>query len=247
MLFDVHAHLSFPEFSRDLDEVLNRAFTEEVFVVNCTVSPNEAPSALDIAKRFEKVYWTIGLSPSDETESSVNETIRLMKKHIRDIRGVGKVGLDYYWVKKEDKRKQQRIFFKKFIDASNELKMPLVVHSRDAEEDTLRILEDKRAKALLHCFSGSIDEAKKAVDLGCLISIPTSIAHSKKKKELAKAISLENIVLETDAPYLAPTPKTRNEPANVKESARIIGEIKGVGWSVVADATTENAKRFFRL
>ena len=155
--------------------------------------------------------------------------------------------MDYYWVKEEEKRKKEIKNFRKFIELAKKLNLPLVIHSRDAEDDTLRVLEEYHIKALLHCFGG---DAKKAVDAagkGHIISIPTNLINSRVRQEVVKAVPLESLVLETDAPYLAPVPKTRNEPVNIKVTAKKIAEIKKIDYSVVEETTTRTAKKFFNL
>jgi TatD DNase family protein len=137
--------------------------------------------------------------------------------------------------------------FQSFIDLAKELCLPLVIHSRDAEDDVLRILKENDVSALLHCFSGSVESALDAAAFGHLISIPASVVHSKSKQKMAEALPLESMVLETDAPYLSPAPKTRNEPANVSVSCEKIAQLKGIKPDAVASTTTHNAVRFFDL
>ena len=127
------------------------------------------------------------------------------------------------------------------------MNLPLVIHSRDSESDIIEELKSSDRNAILHCFSGTVKQAEEAISLGCIISIPASIAYSKQKQELARKIPFDRIVLETDAPYLPPVPKTRNEPANVKLAALKIAGLKGIDYSIVEKVTTENARKFFNL
>lgn len=247
MLFDVHCHLSFPEFDGDRDKVVERALRQNIRIINSSVSPEEIEKAMKVAEEYSNVYWTLGLSASETNEKKAEKTISAIKENKERIVGIGEVGLDYYWIRDEKLRECERKNFKRFIELSDELNLPLVVHSRNAEEDCLNILEEYNKKALMHCFSGTLRQAERAVKLGCLISIPTNIAYSKQKRELAGKIQLTSIVLETDAPYLAQTPKTRNEPVNVKKSVEEIAEIKKLAREEVEETTTINAKRFFNL
>lgn len=246
-LFDVHCHLGFPEFDRDRNQVVERALDGGIAVINSSVSPEEVIKALEISSSYKNVYWTLGLSASETNSKKVDETISAIGENKNRIIGIGEIGLDYYWVKEERLRHAERENFGRFIELSGELDLPLVVHSRNAEEDCIDMLEEHGKNALMHCFSGTIEQARRALKLGCLISIPTNIVYSKQKQELAKELPLKSIVLETDAPYLAPTPKTRNEPVNIKISAGKIAEIRGVDLEEVAEKTTENALRFFRI
>jgi TatD DNase family protein len=247
ILFDVHCHLSFPQFDGDRDEVIKRASQQGIQMINASVSVEEIPKARELASKHENVYWTLGLSASETNTEKVEETIQAIRENRKHVIGIGEVGLDYYWIKDETLREIERKNFERFIQLAVELNLPLVVHSRDAEEDCINMLEKHGKKALLHCFSGSIQQAEKAIKFGCLISIPTNVTHNKQKQNLAESLPLKALVLETDAPYLSPTPKTRNEPVNIKKSIEKIAELKKVGEKEVEEATTINAKRFFDL
>ncbi|MCK5344010.1 MAG: TatD family hydrolase, partial [Candidatus Heimdallarchaeota archaeon] len=222
MLIDTHTHLEFPQFDNDRNEVIKKANEENIQIINSGMGPDRIQKTLEIIEEHDNVFATFGLSPQEFDEKIIGETIALIRKHRDKIVGIGEVGLDYYWVKDADERKKEIENFKKFIELSDELNLPLVIHSRDAEEDVIDMLE-KSAKsgesgkaALMHCFSGSVEQAERAISFGCLISIPVNIIYSKQKQRLAREIPLESMVLETDAPYLAPVPRTRNEPVNIK-------------------------------
>lgn len=247
MLVDVHAHLDFPQFDGDRDRVIDKAAGEGITIINSGLGSRGIKKTLGLSEKHGNVHACLGLAPTEFDEKEIDETIKLIRENRGRIVGIGEVGLDHYWIKDEWKRALQKDNLKRFIALSRELNLPLVIHSREAEKDALEMLEKERVKALLHCFGGGREEAVSAAESGHLISMPTSIAHSKQKQELAKALPLESMVLETDAPYLAPTPKTRNEPVNIRLSAKKISELKGIPESVVEEKTTANAKRFFNL
>jgi TatD DNase family protein len=247
MLIDVHAHLDFPQFDRDRDAVIERAKQEGVVIINSGLGTKGIQKTLALAKNNDNVYASLGITPTDFGEKEIVATIELIRQNRDMIVAIGEVGLDYYWVKDADKRKQEIINFQRFIDLSQELRLPLVIHSRDAEGDLLRILKEQDIKALMHCFGGDISLAKEAAKDGHLISIPANLANSKQKQAVVKEVPLESLVLETDAPYLSLVPKARNEPVNIKKTAEKIAEIKGIDYGIVEAATTANAKRFFRL
>ena len=247
MLVDVHAHLDFQQFDPDRDEVIERAKRRGVRIINSGLGTTGIRKTLEIIEKHDNVYATLGLTPTEFRAEEIDATIKLIRENREKIVGIGEVGLDYYWVKEEDKRREEVATFKRFIGLSRELKLPLVIHSRDAEEDVLRVLGDEGINALLHCFGGSAGLAEKAASEGHIISIPANIANSKQKQSVAKAVPLTSLVLETDAPYLPPTPKTRNEPVNIETTAKKIAEIKCVDLSVVEEATTRNAEKFFNL
>ncbi len=247
MFVDSHCHLTFTQFDEDRGEVIERAVKSDVLIVNSIVSPLEVDDGLKFLRDFDNVYSTLGLSASCLDDGEVEETINLIRQMREEIVGLGEVGLDYYWVKGEGERAVLKENFGKFIELSKEVDLPLVVHSRDAEADCIKMLEKHDKPALMHCFSGRLEQALNAIELGCLISIPTNVVYVKKRQELAGEIPVESLVLETDAPYLSPTPKTRNEPINVVKAAQKIAEIKGISVEEVEDSTTENAKKFFRI
>ena len=162
MLVDCHCHLTFPDFDSDRRRIIKEAAGQEVLIINSSVSPAEVEKSCELAESYDNVFWTLGLSASSLEADLVEETIGLISKHREAIVGLGEVGLDYYWVKDEEGRCRERDAFKKFIELSLELSLPLVVHSRDAEKDCLRILEEYGKCALLHCFSGSVEQALSA-------------------------------------------------------------------------------------
>lgn len=247
MLVDVHAHLDFPRFDPDRDKVIEKADAEGITIINSGLGTTGIRKTLEIAGKHKNVHATCGLQPTELDPSVIRETIELIRANAEKIVAIGEVGLDYYWIKEEDKRVKEKECFRRFIDLSDELKLPLVIHSRNAEEDVLAILEETGKKTLLHCFGGSLEQALKASEYGHLISIPANITYSKQKQEIARATPPGSLVLETDAPYLPPVPKTRNEPVNVKITAEKIAELKGATYEEVAEKTTENAKRFFKI
>lgn len=247
MLIDVHAHLDFPQFNSDRDKIIEEARREDIIIINSGIGPSGIKKTLELSRKYDNVYATLGLSPQEFDEGIIEETISLIRKHRRDIVGVGEVGLDYHWVKEPQKRQAEKINFDRFINLSKELSLPVVIHSRDAESDVIEKIEEENFQAILHSFGGTVDEAERAVSSGALISIPASICYSKQKMRLVREIPLESTVLETDSPYLSPEPKTRNTPLNLKLSAEKIAEIKEVDVGIIEEVTAENAKKFFNL
>jgi TatD DNase family protein len=247
MLIDVHAHLDFPQFDADRGDVVNRAKDAGVIIINSGLGAAGIEKTLALTKKFDNVYASLGITPTEFSEKEIDATIELIRRNRDSIVAIGEVGLDYYWVKEEDKRKQETVNFQRFIDLSREMRLPLVIHSRDAETDLLSILKEENIKALMHCFGGDAQLAAAAAGDGHLISIPANLSNSKQKQSVVKAVPLDSLVLETDAPYLSPVPKTRNEPVNIRKTAEKIAEIKGLEYEVVEAATTKNAKKFFAL
>ncbi|MBD3389166.1 MAG: YchF/TatD family DNA exonuclease [Candidatus Altiarchaeales archaeon] len=245
MLVDTHCHLDYGEFDNDLEEVMGRC--QGMLVVNSIVQPDAVEKGLRLSEEYDNIHCTLGLTASDVDEDRFKEAKRLVREHRDRIVGLGEVGLDYYWVKNEEEREVERRHFREFIELSRDLKLPLVVHSRDAEGDCINILEGCKSRAMMHCFSGPPEEALKAVKMGCLISVPANVAYVKSRQRLVEALPLESLVLETDSPYLSPVKGFRNEPANVKYAAEKIAELKGVKVKEVEDATSENALEYFSI
>ena len=247
MLVDTHAHIDFPWFDSDRGEMLKRASDENIVIIHSGLGVSGIKKAVELAGNYGNVYATLGLPPTELSDDVVNETLNEIRrnKNNNKIIGIGEVGLDYHWVKEQDLRKKEHGNFEKFISLSDETGLPLVIHSRNAEKDCIKILKEHGKGALMHCFCGTIEQAFDAISFGCLISITTTFAGSEYRKKMVSELALENLVLETDAPYLSPVPETRNESINIKLTADAIAKIKGVDFETVAKATTGNVERFF--
>ena len=198
---------------------------------------------------YKDINDTSRLNPGEIFINLIDETISEIwkSKDNKKVIGIGEVGLDYHWVKEKELRKIQQKAFDKFIQLSNEINLPLLVHSRNAEKDCIRILKEHNKEAILHCFSGTIELALKAISFGCLISITTTFINSPYRQRMVSELPLEKIVLETDAPYLSPFPNKRNEPTNIKLTAQKIAEIKDIDFETVANITTKNVENFFNV
>jgi TatD DNase family protein len=252
MLIDSHCHLNYPDFTPDYADVIARAESAGVGLMQtiCT-KIEEFPAVLAVAEANPQIYCSIGVHPHHAGEGEMATTADLLEKsrHPKVI-GIGETGLDYYY--EHSPREAQRESFRRHIAASQQNKLPVIVHTRDADEDTLAILEETQSQtffpALIHCFSSSRELAERCLKMGIYISL-SGIITFKKAEELratAKDVPLNRILIETDAPYLAPIPYRgkRNEPAYVKQVAECLAELKGISVEEVAASTTEN---FFRL
>jgi TatD DNase family protein len=252
MLVDSHCHLDFPEFAPELDAVVNRAKNAGVEVcVTIGTTLAKFPGVRAVAERFDNVYCSVGIHPHEAQVEALENAVPLLERaqHAKVV-GIGETGLDYYY--EHSPREAQQINFRHHIAAARELKLPLIVHTRDAEENTIAILREEMDRGaftgLIHCFTGTKKLADAALDLGFCISA-SGIATFKKSDELRgvlKEVPLGRLLVETDAPYLAPMPYRgkRNEPAFVANTAAMLAELNGVSPTELADATTDN---FFRL
>ena len=251
-LVDHHTHLDFPDFAPELEAVVARATAAGV-VAMTTISTRIAKydTYRDIAERFPRVYFSVGTHPHyADTELDVPVAELVAKsKHPKCI-AIGEAGLDYFYQKSP--REAQAQGFRLHIAAARETGLPLEIHSRDADEDTIAILEDEMAKgafkAVLHCFTGGQKLADRAVALGLSISASGVITYKKSEdlRAVFATVPLDRLLVETDAPYLGPGPHRgkRNEPAFVVHTAAALAEVKGVSRAAIAAATTEN---FYRL
>jgi TatD DNase family protein len=252
MLVDSHCHLDFPDFAEDLDGIVARAEAAGIGrLVTISTRVRRLPALLAITDRFPNVYCSVGTHPHNADEEdgiSADELIELTK-HPKVI-ALGEAGLDNFY--EHGSSAAQERGFRAHIAAARATGLPLVIHTREADEHCGIILEDEMAKgpfkAVLHCYTGGRALAMKAIDLGLSISFTGIITFKKSQelRDLAAELPADRIMVETDAPYLAPGKwrGKRNEPSYVVETARVLAETRGVSYEQLAEQTTEN---FFRL
>ena len=253
MLIDTHCHLDFPEFAPELDAVVARAKQAGVGRL-ITISTHVAryDSYRAIAERFDNVWFTVGTHPHRAHEESDVSTERLIElsQHPRCI-AIGEAGLDYHYDKSP--RDVAQAVFRRHIAAARATGLPLVIHSRDADDDMAMILREEMGKgafsALLHCFTSSRALAEAGLELGLTISFSgvVTFKNSEDLRDIARDIPLDRIIVETDAPFLAPIPNRgkRNESAFVVETAKVVAACKGVAADEFARRSTDNALRLF--
>lgn len=261
-MIDIHAHLCFESFANEKEKVALECMRSMDAVIVGTARYDECVCALDLCSRHEKLFPTLGYHPA-EGGSNVDGIMELARKRRKDIVGIGEVGLDYHWVKDEEKRKEQRRIFSDFIALAEELGKPIVIHSWDAEEECFDMVKGTSVPVVFHCYSGSRQLAEKILSKGFKISMSTHVLFSKDHRKLARDVPLSGMVLETDAPFLSPYNYLRskgqehllkagfdpqkNYPWNIEFSAKKIAEIKGVAEEDVIDKTSENAKKIFGM
>ena len=252
MLVDSHCHLDFDDFSEELDEIIDRARAKGVGrMLTISTHLERFPGVRRIAERYDDVFCSVGVHPH-EAEHHIGLTKdRLIELSQHDkVVGIGETGLDYFY--EHSPRDAQRDCFRAHIQAARETGLPVIVHTRDADDDTLEILTEEMGKGtftgLIHCFSSSLELAQKSVEMGLMISI-SGIVTFKKAVELQEAVGqlpLSSLLVETDAPFLAPIPHRgkRNEPSFVADTAAKVAEIKGIDPTELHQITGDN---FFRL
>jgi TatD DNase family protein len=254
MLVDSHCHLDFPEFAADFDGVMARARDAGVatMVTICTRLSRFAETRA-IAEARDNVWCSVGVHPHEAAEEGVDDAARLVELARHDkVVGFGETGLDYYY--EHSPRDAQQRSFRAHIAAARQAGLPLIVHTRDADADTAAILaeeyRDGPFSGLIHCFSSTRELAEKMLEIGFYISISGIVTFKAAEalRDTVRALPLDRLLVETDAPYLAPVPYRgkRNEPAFVAGTAARVAELKGMSVEQVAEATTENFFRLFR-
>ncbi len=254
MLVDSHCHLDDDQFADDLDAVIARARDAGVVaVVTAGTDIESSRAAVQIAERYESVYAVVGIHPhhAETFSAGALESIHHLAQQHKVI-GIGEIGLDFHYQDGSPRKLQEQVFSAQ-LDLATELKLPVVIHDRDAHEALVSIIK-KRAgnpRGILHCFSGDIAMAQQAIDLGYLISFAGTVTfqNARSLQELALSLPLESILIETDAPYLAPHPHRgkRNEPANVARVAEKIAELKNISVDIVKETTMRNFELLFGM
>ncbi|MCJ1908456.1 TatD family hydrolase [Planococcus ruber] len=254
MFIDTHVHLNADQYDEDLQEVINRALENNV--TKMIVIGFDRPTierAMELTETYEFIYAVVGWHPVDAIDCTPEDLqwIEELAAHPKVV-GIGETGLDYHW-DKSPKDVQQDIF-RKQIQLAKKVKLPIIIHNREATEDVLRILKEEKAEEIggvMHCFSGSVETARESIEMNFMISLggPVTFKNAKKPKEVAELIPIEHLMIETDAPYLAPHPYRgkRNEPSYVPLVAEEIARLKGLTVEEVAEKTTKNAEHFFNL
>lgn len=251
---DTHTHLDFPDFDLDRDELIKCSQAEGIeLIINVSSSLKGCFTSLDLARRYEIIYASIGIHPHDSQEIRP-EDLQLLEGLVKNekVIAVGEVGLDFY--RDLSPQDVQKELFIKFIDLANRTKLPLIIHSRQAEEETWDILKKNSGgsvKGVVHCFSGSRAFLEKCLYLGLHISFTCNLTYKKSDnlRELVKAVPWDRLLLETDCPYLAPEGARgkRNEPANVKILALAMAQARNCEPDDIALNTTRNAKLLFGI
>ena len=253
-LIDTHAHLDFPELYNRLDEVLKNALENDVKrIVTISTNLNKIDKIIEISKNYEEVYHTVGVHPNevlkDKNNSNYEMILNLSKNH--KCVGIGECGLDYHYG--NDTKAEQKASFITQINVSRATNLPLIIHARDADKDMINILENEYKKgpfkAILHCFSSGKDLALCGINLGFYISFSGIVTFKSAKliQEIATLIPDDKILVETDAPYLSPTPLrgSINEPKNCSITAKYLADIRKCEFSKFVDQLYMNSVKIF--
>ena len=259
MIFDTHAHYDDEAFTEDRNDMIHSLQNQGIeTVVNIGASIASSKRTIELTEQYEHIYGAIGVHPS-ETAELTEELFQWLKEQAKlpKIVAIGEIGLDYYWDTPD--REIQKLWFKRQLTLAIDLEMPVVIHSRESAEDTIRMMKEARKYAceqgksftgVIHCFSYGIELAKEYEKMGFYLGIGGVITfkNSKKLKEVVDKIDLKSIVLETDCPYLSPEPNRgkRNSSLNLPFIVREIAEIKGISIDEVIAITNQNAKNLYQ-
>lgn len=246
MLIDTHCHLSYEDYD-NLDEILNN---KECTMIASGCNDKTNKEVLELVNKYDNVYGTLGIHP-EEVDNLTSDSFKFIEDNLNNpkIVAIGEIGLDYYWVS-DNKEKQMELFISQ-LELAKKYNKPIVVHSRDAIQDTYDILKKYKLKGSIHCFSSSLEMAKEFIKLGYKIGIGGTVTfkNSKKLQEIVKELDLKDILLETDSPYLSPEPfrGKKNKPSNVYFVAQKISELKDMDLAIILDILNQNAIEEFDL
>jgi TatD DNase family protein len=253
MLIDAHAHLTDPTFRNDLPELLKRAQEAGVVaIVNICTDPEEVAFGLRLKQEFPWIYTVASTTPHD-AEKEGEKHFAQMEQYAASgaLVAIGETGLDYYHY--SHTKEIQKYFLRKYLQMAKHCGLPIVIHCREAFEDLFKILDEEYQglPGVLHCFTGTIAEAEEVIKRGWYVSFSGIVTFKKsiELQEVAKNIPLDRLLIETDAPYLAPLPfrSKRNEPAFLIETAKCVATLRGIPLTTLASATSENARALFRI
>ena len=257
--FDNHAHLDDEKFNEDREELIEKIKQEGIGnFISAGYSLESSKKAIELSKKYEFIYTTCGVSPNDipQTEEELWKMLEEIKKLAKEnskVRAIGEIGLDYYWEKDQKRRELQKKAFTEQIKIANELKLPIVIHTREAVMDTLEILKQNEVykKGIFHCCPLNRELVKEGLKLGFYISFagPVTFKNSKNADEIINMVPNDKILIETDSPYLSPEPLRgrRNDPRNVKYIAEKIAKVKELQIEDVAEFTYKNAKTIYEI
>ena len=250
-IIDTHTHIYDKQFEDDFDDVMKRIEDELEGIVSIGFDLESSLKSLELANRYSFVNAVIGVHPVDikKYNDKVEKELERLALTEKKVVAIGEIGLDYHWM--EDPKDVQIAGFRKQMELAERVKKPVVIHTREALQDTLDVLKDyKNVGGILHCYPGSLEAAKPFLDMYYLgIGGTLTFKNNKKTKELVKELPLEKIVLETDCPYLTPVPfrGKRNEPIYTKYVAEEVARIKEISVEQVIKITTENAKKIYGI
>ena len=257
-MIDSHCHPQFPQYDADREEVIKRTLAAGCGMICVGTDLDMSKKAIELAEKYDgppspggfggaSIWATVGLHPHDVGAEMKIEDFEELAKHPKVV-AIGETGLDYYRTSEKEKQEKQKDVFRQFLELAVEMKKPAVIHCRNAYEDMLDILKNNPVAGVVHSFTGSFDLAREFLDLGLYLGLNGIITFTDEYNDMVAKIPLNRILIETDAPYLAPVPHRgkRNEPLYVEFVARRIAEIKKISFEEVVEKTRENTMKLFK-
>ncbi len=259
MLIDSHCHLSSDVFEKNREQIIKNCLNKNIYIINCAVNFEDSLKSIELSKKYKNVYSAIGIDPQEISKDKKNfyKLEKLIKENQKHIIAIGEIGLEFF---KCTNFKEQIFYFKKQIQIANKYNLPIIIHCRDFDSnknrafDTLiKILQkiQVKKKGVVHSFGGDLKYAKMLIDLGFYIGVNGIITFDKTKKlrEIVKVVGLENILLETDSPYLAPVPKRgkTNQPDFIVYIVRFLENLLQIDYNTIVEQTTINCKKLFNI
>ena len=251
-IFDSHAHYLSDAFDEDREQLLTQLFdTDIVGIIEAGTTAADSPKAVALAERFPRLWATVGVHPA-ETAAAKDEDLPILQAltaHEKVV-AIGEIGLDYHY-EEENPREKQQVWFRRQLALAKECGLPVVIHDREAHEDVLNILKEYRPAGVVHCFSGSVEMAKEILKLGMYIGIGgvVTFKNARKLVEVAEQIPLDRLLLETDAPYLAPVPLRghRCDSSMIAHTAAVIASLRGMTTQQIIDIAADNTRRLYGI
>ena len=247
MLVDTHCHI-YKEYYENIEEIMNKINNYGVnFIINNACDYKTSIEVIDLSKKYNNMYYVLGVHPS-ENSNELDKVLNLIKSNINDCKmiGIGEIGLDFYYGK--DNKVDQINLFKKQLNIAEELNLPVIIHSRDATKETIDILKEYRLKGIIHCFNGSIETAKEYIKMGYKLGINGVITFKNCKLiDVLRSISVDNIVFETDSPYLTPEPNRgkRNDPSFVNDIVDFVSNNLNIDRVDLINISYNNVNKIF--
>ncbi|QSZ27432.1 TatD family hydrolase [Aceticella autotrophica] len=252
MLVDSHAHLEDEKFNDDREEIIKRCQKELTFLINVGSNIDTSKKSIELSKKYDFIYASVGIHPqySQQEINKINMIEELAKN--KKVVAIGEIGLDYHY--EEPAKEFQKQVFTEHIRLAKKLKLPVIIHDREAHKDVLEIIKkewDKELKGVFHSYSGSVEMAFQCIEMNFYISLagPVTFKNARKTVEVAEKIPIDKLLIETDSPYLTPEPLRgkRNDPTNVKYVAKKIAEIRNKNFEEISEKTAENAQKLFNI
>ncbi|NCO96563.1 MAG: DNase [Candidatus Aenigmarchaeota archaeon CG_4_10_14_0_8_um_filter_37_24] len=250
-MIDTHCHLLHKGLLEKHEQVIQEARKSMTAIINCGY-PGDAKEAIELTKKHKGfIFLTLGLHPIDivkMTDDQIDEYISFVKNHKNNILAIGEIGLDYHWYPEPEKQPRLEKIFQKMLDLAEELNLPVILHTRKAEQRCFDIVAERGLKnVVFHCYAGNLTLAQKIIDQGYFISVGTNLLRGKNTKKIAKNYPLEQLLTETDAPFLSPYPGKQNVPQNVAFVLEEMSKLRGVTVSEIDMVIEGNCKKLFKI